>query len=140
MSQQVKLSQNGRLRQVGDWRLEKSSSGKSYYYNTVTNTSQWEKPPLWNDVERLLLFPQALTFSTNLVCRKLAKEQSVRSNGRPSSRLGARVKEREMGHRRKAGEQAKVPHSSTTLAQSQRSRPSSSHSTPLAKRPKTDRE
>jgi hypothetical protein len=36
---------------IGDWTLQTSSSGKKYYYNIRTSTSQWEKPQEWLDYE-----------------------------------------------------------------------------------------
>lgn len=40
------------LRSVGDWSEHTSSSGKKYYYNCVTEVSQWEKPREWVEYER----------------------------------------------------------------------------------------
>jgi hypothetical protein len=42
-----KSSRGERIKACGNWREERSSSGKVYYYNTVTEKSQWEKPPEW---------------------------------------------------------------------------------------------
>lgn len=36
----------------GDWTEQISSSGKRYYYNSKSETSQWEKPRDWLDWER----------------------------------------------------------------------------------------
>lgn len=33
----------------GDWSEHISSSGKKYYYNCVSEVSQWEKPREWHD-------------------------------------------------------------------------------------------
>merc|ERR1719464_919348 len=40
------------LRSVGDWSEHTSSSGKKYYYNCVSEVSQWEKPRDWLEFER----------------------------------------------------------------------------------------
>lgn len=40
------------VRSVGDWSEHTSSSGKKYYYNCVSEVSQWEKPKEWLDYER----------------------------------------------------------------------------------------
>lgn len=39
-------------RQIGDWSEHTSSSGKRYYYNVVTEQSQWEKPLEWIEFEK----------------------------------------------------------------------------------------
>lgn len=41
-----------KVRSVGNWSEHTSSSGKIYYYNCVTEVSQWEKPREWVDFER----------------------------------------------------------------------------------------
>lgn len=44
--------QANKLIQVGNWRTQQSSSGKTYYYNIASEQSQWEKPPEWVEAER----------------------------------------------------------------------------------------
>jgi len=41
-----------RVRSVGDWSEHTSSSKKKYYYNCVSEVSQWEKPREWIEFER----------------------------------------------------------------------------------------
>lgn len=41
-----------KVRSVGDWSEHTSSSGKKYYYNCVSEVSQWEKPREWVEFER----------------------------------------------------------------------------------------
>jgi len=43
---------DSKVRSVGNWSEHTSSSGKIYYYNCVTEVSQWEKPREWVDFER----------------------------------------------------------------------------------------
>lgn len=42
------------IKSVGDWAEHLSSSGKKYYYNCITEVSQWEKPKEWLEYERSL--------------------------------------------------------------------------------------
>lgn len=46
-------STTNRLKEFGNWSEQISSSGKRYYYNSVSNVSQWEKPPEWKQAEKL---------------------------------------------------------------------------------------
>lgn len=41
-----------KVRSVGDWSEHTSSSSKKYYYNCVSEVSQWEKPREWVEFER----------------------------------------------------------------------------------------
>ncbi|QQP54096.1 Uncharacterized protein FKW44_006811, partial [Caligus rogercresseyi] len=45
-------SEDGKLRTVGDWSEHISSSKRKYYYNCVSEVSQWEKPREWLDYEQ----------------------------------------------------------------------------------------
>ena len=51
---------------VGDWTEHMNSSGKKYYYNCVSEVSQWEKPREWLDYERALGQDISETSSYNL--------------------------------------------------------------------------
>lgn len=39
-------------RDFGPWQELKSSRGKIYFYNRVTQKSQWDKPVEWIEAER----------------------------------------------------------------------------------------
>ncbi|CAL8069270.1 unnamed protein product [Calicophoron daubneyi] len=41
-------SEKNAIRVCGDWSEQLSSKGKIYFYNCVTEVSQWQKPPEWN--------------------------------------------------------------------------------------------
>uniref|UniRef100_A0A914W627 WW domain-containing protein n=1 Tax=Plectus sambesii TaxID=2011161 RepID=A0A914W627_9BILA len=41
-----------RLKEFGDWSEQTSSSGKRYFYNRITEVSQWDKPTEWAEYER----------------------------------------------------------------------------------------
>lgn len=43
---------DSKVKSVGDWTEHTSSSGKKYYYNCISEVSQWEKPREWLDYER----------------------------------------------------------------------------------------
>ncbi|CAD5206805.1 unnamed protein product [Bursaphelenchus okinawaensis] len=45
---------SGKIREVGPWSEQTSSSGKRYYYNHETEVSQWEKPAVWREHEKKL--------------------------------------------------------------------------------------
>ncbi|KAI6177995.1 WW domain-containing protein [Aphelenchoides besseyi] len=45
---------SGRVKQVGQWSEQISSAGKRYYYNVVTEVSQWDKPAEWRAYEKKL--------------------------------------------------------------------------------------
>jgi hypothetical protein len=47
-------SSNGRIKKVGFWTEQTSSSGKRYYYNSETEVSQWKKPTEWREYEQRL--------------------------------------------------------------------------------------
>lgn len=36
------------IHQIGEWSEHLSSSGKKYYYNCISEVSQWEKPREWD--------------------------------------------------------------------------------------------
>ncbi|CAG0919409.1 unnamed protein product [Notodromas monacha] len=44
-------TKDGPLQRYGDWSMQISSTGKKYYYNYRTSTSQWEKPAEWAEYE-----------------------------------------------------------------------------------------
>uniref|UniRef100_A0A1I7RY93 WW domain-containing protein n=1 Tax=Bursaphelenchus xylophilus TaxID=6326 RepID=A0A1I7RY93_BURXY len=48
----MKERSSGKLREVGPWSEQTSSSGKKYYYNHETEISQWEKPSVWREYEK----------------------------------------------------------------------------------------
>ena len=50
--QNSSLLGEGKVKSVGDWSEHLSSSGKKYYYNCITEVSQWEKPREWLEYER----------------------------------------------------------------------------------------
>uniref|UniRef100_A0A914ICI8 WW domain-containing protein n=1 Tax=Globodera rostochiensis TaxID=31243 RepID=A0A914ICI8_GLORO len=41
-----------RVKEIGTWSEQFSSSGKRYYYNRETEVSQWEKPVEWKQAEK----------------------------------------------------------------------------------------
>jgi len=48
----VSSEEGGRLKEFGDWSEQVSSSGKVYYYNRVTEVSQWDRPKQWRAHDR----------------------------------------------------------------------------------------
>ncbi|KAI6202727.1 WW domain-containing protein [Aphelenchoides besseyi] len=58
---------SGRVKQVGQWSEQISSAGKRYYYNVVTEVSQWDKPAEWRAYEK-----------------KLSEQRNVRSSQPPA--------------------------------------------------------
>nr|CAB3267661.1 WW domain-containing adapter protein with coiled-coil-like [Phallusia mammillata] len=54
----------GALRGCGNWSEHISSSGKIYFYNNVSEVSQWEKPDDWRESEAIDLKPRDKKSST----------------------------------------------------------------------------
>ncbi|KAF5395550.1 hypothetical protein PHET_11738 [Paragonimus heterotremus] len=65
------------IRVSGDWSEQLSSKGKIYFYNCITEVSQWQKPPDWKlpdmDHEELL--------------RRLGSREQVTVDGKSTKRL-----------------------------------------------------
>jgi len=45
-------NKSSKSKEFGPWSEQSSSSGKRYYYNRVTEVSQWEKPSEWRHAEK----------------------------------------------------------------------------------------
>ncbi|XP_076822523.1 uncharacterized protein LOC143468924 isoform X2 [Clavelina lepadiformis] len=75
----------GPLRGCGNWSEHISSSGKKYFYNNVSEVSQWEKPKDWNDSSAVDLKSRDKTKSSQKSNMKPNRSLQASSSGQSQS-------------------------------------------------------
>ncbi|CAF1423762.1 unnamed protein product [Adineta steineri] len=78
------------LRVSGDWSEFKSSTGKTYFYNSKTEISQWEKPKGWSTDETSSSSTRSSSTSTS---NDRTKKESTNSSISPTIRSRHKVEE-----------------------------------------------